>query len=181
MSDDVRARSFGAGAAAYETGRPEYPAEAVTWMLESVLDGERPLVADVGAGTGKLTRAVLATGAGAVAVDPDPKMLATLKQTVPGVPTREGTAEDLPLDDASVDAVVLGQAWHWVDPVRGSREIGRVLRPGGVLGLVSNFRDPEDELVQRLFDVLPMSPAEELVTGPGPQVAEPFGALDQRD
>ena len=111
-------------------------------MLHPVASHERRLrVADVGAGTGKLTRAVAATGAEVVAIDPDPAMLATLRDAVPGVPTFLGTAEALPLPDAGLDAIVLGQAWHWVEPVAGSREVGRALRSGGVLGLIWNVRD----------------------------------------
>ena len=86
-------RSFGAAADAYETGRPGYPAEAVAWMLQPVVrPGARPRVADVGAGTGKLTRVLLEIGAETVAVEPDVAMLERLRETVPGVPTFVGTA-----------------------------------------------------------------------------------------
>lgn len=178
---DERATSFGAEAHNYELGRPEYPFEAVAWMLEQLPDGARR-IADVGAGTGKLTR-VLATAPDAevVAIDPDSVMLATLRERSPGVPTFAGTAEQLPLPDASVDAVVLGQAWHWVDPIAASAEIGRVVRPGGVLGLIWNIRDEREEWVRRLTAIMHSSPAENMVNGPtGPQVAEPFGALEER-
>ncbi|WP_102192373.1 class I SAM-dependent methyltransferase [Microbacterium aurantiacum] len=176
-----RATSFGAEAYNYEAGRPEYPFEAVSWMLERLPDGARR-IADVGAGTGKLTRVLAqAPGAEVVAIDPDPAMLATLRERVPGVPTFAGTAERLPLPDASVDAVVLGQAWHWVDPVVASLEIGRVVRPGGVLGLVWNIRDEREEWVRRLTEIMHSSPAENMVNGPtGPQVAEPFGETQER-
>ncbi|MFY9714420.1 MAG: class I SAM-dependent methyltransferase [Microbacterium sp.] len=176
-----RATSFGAEAHNYEAGRPEYPFEAVAWMLERLPDGARR-IADVGAGTGKLTRVLAqAPDAEVVAVDPDPVMLATLRERAPGVPTFAGTAEHLPLPDASVDAVVLGQAWHWVDPVAASLEIGRVVRPGGVLGLVWNIRDGREEWVRRLTDIMHSSPAENMVNGPtGPQVADPFGAIEER-
>ena len=111
MSAD-RATSFGAEAANYEAGRPEYPFDAVAWMLERMPADSRRIV-DVGAGTGKLTRVLShAPGAEVVAVDPDPAMLAALRQSVPGVPTFQGTAEQMPLPDASIDAAVLGQAWH---------------------------------------------------------------------
>lgn len=181
MTQDEQARSFGAGAAVYEVGRPEYQAEAVAWLLEPVLGGDRPLVADIGAGTGKLTRAVLAAGAEAVAVDPDPRMLAALREAVPGVETLDGTAERLPLPDASMDAAVAGQAWHWVEPAAASREVGRVVRPGGVLGLIWNSRDSDAPLVRRLMTVLPPSPAEEYVTGQGPDVRAPFASPEGRE
>ena len=141
-SNEEMSMSFGSEAQTYESGRPDYPIQAVDWMLQPVAGGERSIrVADVGAGTGKLTRAVRELGAEVVAVDPDPQMLATLREHVHGVPTFVGSAERLPLPDASVDAVLLGQAWHWVEPAAGSAEVGRVLRSGGVLGLVWNIRD----------------------------------------
>jgi len=177
---DERATSFGSHASAYEAGRPEYPAEAVGWMLEGLpRDGRR--VADVGAGTGKLTRAVLAAGpAEVVAVDPDARMLAALAEATPGVPTFAGTAEALPLPDASVDAVVMGQAWHWVNPVAASAETGRVVRPGGTLGLIWNVRDGRVDWVRRLTAIMHASVAEELIAADGLVVDEPFGALEER-
>ncbi|MBO0979272.1 class I SAM-dependent methyltransferase [Microbacterium sp. SD291] len=176
---DERATSFGAEAGSYEAGRPEYPFEAVAWMLETMPEGVRR-IADVGAGTGKLTRALAnAPDAEVVAIDPDPTMLAALRDRVPGIPTFAGTAEHLPLPDASVDAVVLGQAWHWVDPVAASAEIGRAVRPGGVLGLIWNIRDERADWVRRLTEIMHSSPAENMVNGPhGPQVSEPFGELE---
>lgn len=178
MSDE-QATSFGGQAGSYEVGRPEYPFEAVAWMLDRAPAGARR-IADVGAGTGKLTRALVAgEGAEVVAVDPDPAMLAALRDAVPGVPTFVGTAERLPLPDASVDAVVLGQAWHWVDPVVASAEIGRVVRPGGVLGLVWNLRDERVDWVRRLTDIMHGSNAEIMLAAGDPVVAAPFGGLEQ--
>lgn len=175
---DARATSFGAEADTYEAARPEYPFEAVAWMLENLAPGARR-VADVGAGTGKLTRVLVkAPDAEVVAIDPDPAMLAKLRATVPGVPTFVGTAEHLPLPDASVDALVLGQAWHWVDAVAGSAEVGRVIRPGGTLGLIWNSRDNRVDWVRRLTEIMHASAAEELLDGEGPTVAVPFGALE---
>jgi len=171
---DSRATSFGAQADNYEAARPDYPFEAVAWMLERLPEGARRLV-DVGAGTGKLTRVVAeARDAEVVAVDPDAIMLATLRDHVPGVPTFVGTAEALPLPDASVDAVVLGQAWHWVDPVAASAEIGRVMRPGGTLGLIWNVRDNRVDWVRRLTEIMNASAAEEMLDAGGPTVAAPF-------
>ena len=131
-------------------------------MLQPVVGGERSIrVADVGAGTGKLTRAAVELGAEVVAVDPDPKMLAVLRENVHGVPTFVGSAESLPLPDASVDAVLLGQAWHWVEPRAGSAEVGRVLRSGGVLGLVWNIRDESVPWVARMTRIMHGSYAED--------------------
>ncbi|MEV4774183.1 SAM-dependent methyltransferase [Microbacterium sp. LWH12-1.2] len=118
-----QATSFGAEALKYEVGRPDYPFEAVAWMLEPMPDGSRR-IADVGAGTGKLTR-VLAK------------------------------ASDV--------------------------EIGRVVRSGGVLGLIWNIRDEREEWVRRLTEIMHSSPAENMVNGPdGPRVAEPFGEVESR-
>jgi SAM-dependent methyltransferase len=174
--------SFGAAAGSYESGRPEYPVEAVEWMLHPVASHERRLrVADVGAGTGKLTRAVAATGAEVVAIDPDPAMLAALRDAVPGVPTFLGTAEALPLPDAGLDAILLGQAWHWVEPIAGSREVGRALRSGGVLGLIWNVRDEAEPWVRRLTAIMHGSHAEEMLAAGDPPIGAPLEMLEGRE
>lgn len=172
--------SFGAQAGAYESGRPDYPPAAVAWLLEPVSGNGPPKVVDVGAGTGKLARVAVALGADVTAVDPDETMLETLRSAVPGVPTHVGTAENLPLDDASQDAVILGQAWHWVDPIAGSRGVARVLRPGGVLGLIWNIRDERTPWVRRLTEIMRASRAEQVLADGGPAVVEPFGPLEQQ-
>lgn len=165
-----RARNFGSIAELYERVRPGYPAEAVAWML-----GDAHTVADVGTGTGKLTDALLAAGRDVTAVDPDPGMLEVLAAKHPGVPTRTGTAEQLPFDDAAFDAVTFGQSWHWVDPPRGSAEVARILKPGGRLGLFWNIRDAREPWVAELADVLDHRSADELLLeSGGPIVAEPL-------
>lgn len=182
MTDREKSTSFGQAASAYESGRPEYPSDAVAWMLEPAREPGRALrVADVGAGTGKLTRTILEHGADVVAVDPDADMLTTLRHNVGGVPTFAGTAEALPLPDGALDAVVMGQAWHWVDPEEASREIGRVLRRGGVLGLVWNIRDESVDWVRRLTSAMGGSNAEVLLATTGPRVAAPFGELEHHE
>jgi len=174
-SNEEMSTSFGSVAETYETGRPDYPIQAVDWMLQPVVGGERSIrVADVGAGTGKLTRAVVELGAEVVAIDPDAKMLAVLRERVHGVPTFVGSAESLPLPAASVDAVLLGQAWHWVNPQAGSTEVGRVLRSGGVLGLVWNIRDESVEWVRRLTSIMHGSHAEEMLAAGEPPLGPPF-------
>lgn len=130
------ARSFGAAASVYGAARPGYPVEAVAWLV-----GDARRVLDLGAGTGKLTEALVALDLDVIAVDPVEEMLEELEVQVPGVPRILGTAEDIPIEDASVDAVVAGQAWHWFIPERAVPEIARVLRPGGTLGIVWNSRD----------------------------------------
>ena len=132
-----QATSFGAAAAAYERGRPPYPAEAIDWLLPP----GAARVLDVGAGTGKLTRQLAQRGLDVLAVEPLAGMRDQLARAVPGVPVYPGTAEDIPLPDGSVDAVLAAQAWHWVDPVRAVPEVARVLVPGGQLGLAWNVRD----------------------------------------
>ena len=173
------ATSFGAAAGAYESGRPGYPAEAVAWLLEhggvDVVD-----VVDVGAGTGKLTRALLGEGRRVTAIDPDPEMLAVLATALPEVTTGLGTAESLPLADGSADLVTLGQAWHWVDPVAASAEIGRVLRPAGALALLWNIRDESVPWVAAMSEIMHHSAAEQMIRTDRVQVAAPFGPLEER-
>lgn len=140
MSDlDLRrARVFGAYAEDYERWRPCYPDAAVDWLVASAARR----VADVGAGTGKLTRALLARGLQVAAVEPDPDMLAVLTRLHPGAEPHLGAAHALPLPDASVDAVLVADAWHWFPHDQAVAEVRRVLRPGGWLGLVFNGPDP---------------------------------------
>ncbi|MGZ4508065.1 MAG: class I SAM-dependent methyltransferase [Blastococcus sp.] len=133
-----RARSFGAVAEAYEQWRPGYPDDAVAWLLPP---GARD-VADVGAGTGKLTGSLLARGLRVTAVEPDPAMLGVLSRVHPAADARAAGADALPLADGSVDAVVVGQAWHWFPHERAAAEVRRVLRPGGWLGLIWNQSAP---------------------------------------
>ncbi|MDR6691380.1 SAM-dependent methyltransferase [Microbacterium sp. 1154] len=181
MTDREKSTSFGQAASAYESGRPMYPSEAVSWLLEPVREPGRALrVADVGAGTGKLTRAVVELDADVVAVDPDADMLATLRQNARGVPTFVGTAENLPLPDSGLDAVVMGQAWHWVDVEPASLETARVLRSGGVLGLIWNIRDERVDWVRQLTAAMGGSNAEVLLSTTGPRVTAPYTELEHR-
>ncbi|WP_300011994.1 class I SAM-dependent methyltransferase [Pseudonocardia sp.] len=158
--DDERSRrslSFGSVAAAYAAHRPGYPLAAVAWALEPLTGRAAPQLLDLAAGTGKLTAALLTRRGGSVtAVDPDRAMLAELRARHPTVRAVEGRAEAIPLPDASVDAVLVGQAWHWFDTGRAEAEIVRVLRPGGVLAVVRNDEDPDARLMNEFldFDVL---------------------------
>jgi SAM-dependent methyltransferase len=133
-----RATSFGSVAEDYARARPGYPREAVRWALEHAPGAE---VLDLAAGTGKLTAAILDAGAGVVAVEPLDGMRAQLQLAFPDVRVLAGSAENIPLADDSVDAVMVGQAFHWFDAAAALDEIARVLRPGGVLAPMWNVRD----------------------------------------
>jgi SAM-dependent methyltransferase len=145
-----RSLSFGSAAAAYERGRPSYPPEAIDWLLPR---GARQVL-DLGAGTGKLTTRLVERGLDVVAVDPIPDMLELLSASLPETRALLGTAEEIPLEDNSVDAVLVAQAWHWVDPERAIPEVARVLRPGGRLGLVWNTRDERLGWVRELGRII---------------------------
>jgi len=130
--------SFGAAATAYAAHRPDYAQDAVRWALEPA-PGSRVL--DLGAGTGKLTATLAAAGADVTAVEPDPAMLTELRRALPDVRALPGSAEAIPLPDASVDAVLAGNAMHWFDMAVAGPEIARVLAPGGVLAGLWNVMD----------------------------------------
>jgi SAM-dependent methyltransferase len=142
----ARANSFGAAASIYERARPSYPDAAVDWLLPA----GRPQVVDLGAGTGKLTRLIADRGVDVTAVEPSDGMREQLHSALPDVTALAGSAEEMPLADHSVDAVLVAQAWHWVDLARASAEVARVLRPGGRLGLLWNHRDERVDWVNEL-------------------------------
>jgi SAM-dependent methyltransferase len=148
-----RASSVCGQAAAYAAERPGYPDAAIRWALEPVAARTPLRVLDLAAGTGKLTQGLLRTGAQVVAVEPDRAMLAELHRLLPDVRALAGTAERIPLDDGSVDAVVVGQAIHWFDPERAFPEIARVLAPGGVLAGLWNHEDDRVPWVRGLQEV----------------------------
>lgn len=143
MTDPRRERSlsFGSQAAAYERGRPSYPPEAVDWLLAPTDIWVARDVLDLGAGTGKLTTRLVERGLTVIAVDPIAEMLEMLRTALPDTPALLGSAEQIPLPDNAVDAVLVAQAWHWFDSERAVAEIARVLRPGGRLGVLWNTRD----------------------------------------
>ena len=106
--------------------------------VRSVLPAGARHVLDLGAGTGKLTSVLLDLGLDVIAVEPDDAMRALVDPRATGL---AGTAERVPLADASIDGVLVGQAWHWFDPASAVAEVRRVLRPGGTLGLLWNLLD----------------------------------------
>jgi MOSC domain-containing protein YiiM len=148
------AKGFAAGAAAYERGRPEYSPEAIQKLIHELGVGRGSRVLDLAAGTGKLTRQLVDTGAELVAVEPIAEMRAKLEAALPQVETMDGTAERIPLPNHSVDAVVVGQAFHWFDSVRAVSEIRRVLRPGGGVGLIWQSRDTSRPWTRRLDEII---------------------------
>ncbi|HEY7380795.1 MAG TPA: methyltransferase domain-containing protein [Gaiella sp.] len=145
-----RATSFALVADAYERARPGYPDEAVRWLA-----GPTPCdVVDLGAGTGKLTRSLVALEHRVTAVEPLQEMLDRLRRTVPDAVALAGGAEAIPLGDASADVVVCAQAFHWFDHAVALPEIARVLRPGGRLALVWNTRDDREPWVATLSEAV---------------------------
>lgn len=150
MSLHHAAQAYTGAADTYVKGRPDYPPEVAAWLRDDVGLGPDGTVVDLGAGTGKFTPRLVATGARVIAVEPVAAMLAKLSSALPGVTALEGTATAIPLADASVDAVVCAQAFHWFATQDALREIHRVLKPGGRLGLVWNMRDARVPWVARL-------------------------------
>jgi SAM-dependent methyltransferase len=146
----ARSRSFETVAGEYERHRPEYPEEALRWAAGRLGLEPGARVLDVGAGTGKLTRGLVALGFEAVAVEPGAPMLAQLREAVPEAEAHEGPAESIPLRDGSVDAGFAGQAFHWFDRERAVPELHRVTRPGGGLALLWNWWDERDPLQAEL-------------------------------
>ena len=171
-----QAGSFGVAAGIYEQARPGYPDAAVDWLLPP---GARRVL-DVGAGTGKLTRALAARGLAVTAVEPSDGMRAELARVLPGATVLAGSAEAIPAGAGAADAVLLAQAWHWVDPARAVPEVARVLAPGGRLGLVWNMRDERVDWVAELTRIIHT----ETYTDNGseaPVVGPPFGPVERLD
>jgi len=148
-------QSFQDGGEHYDRVRPGYPADSADWLVRSVgrIAGATD-AADIGAGTGKFTALLVERGLAVSAVDPSSDMLAQLRRTLPDVFALEGTAEATGLADAAFDVVSVAQAWHWCDPRLASTELARILRPGGVLGLIWNQLDTSVPWVHRLSRIM---------------------------
>lgn len=148
------AAGFDTSAGAYERARPSYPPDAVADLVAELGIGPGRTVVDLGAGTGKLTRLLVPTGARVVAVEPSRGMRAELQGAVPAAEVLDGTAESIPLEDGTAAAAVAAQAFHWFDGDRALAEIARVLEPGGALALIWNVRERSVDWVRRLADVI---------------------------
>ena len=152
--DDVAARGFSAGAAAYESARPGYPDPAIAVLATEVGIGAGTEVCDLAAGTGKLTRRLLELGARVTAVEPVDAMRAQAEAAVPDATYIDGTAETIPLEDGSVDVVTVAQAFHWFDAPAALTEIARVLRPDGRLAILWNERDENTAWVAEMSRII---------------------------
>lgn len=148
------ALGFQRAADAYEKGRPEYPAEAVQCLIRELHLNASSTVIDLGAGTGKLTRQLLPSGATIIAVEPVEAMRQTFVALLPEVELVAGTAEAIPLPDGQADAVMAGQAFHWFATGAALREIHRVLKPVGRLALIWNLRDESVDWVAKLTGLI---------------------------
>jgi SAM-dependent methyltransferase len=147
--------AFGRTAREYELGRPEWPEELLGRVIADLGLGPAAAVLDLGAGTGKLTRALVPRFARVIAVEPDDAMRVVLEEVVPGAESRAGSAQAIPLDDDEVDAAFSGEAFHWFASPETIDELARVLRPGGGLAIFWNiFLDGEPPLPDEAEAVL---------------------------
>jgi SAM-dependent methyltransferase len=173
-----RALSFGPAAERYDQLRPGYPEAALRWAV-----GDRPgRVVDLGAGTGILTRALVALGHQVIPVEPDPAMRDRLVAGSPELTPLAGFAERIPLPDASVDAVIAGQAYHWFDRAATHPEIARVLHPGGRFAATWNQRDESVAWLAELSTVTDDDTAGRGIREPAPAVDDfgpGFSAVEQ--
>lgn len=169
---------------AYARGRPDYPPEISAWLAGVLGLGDSKTVIDLGAGTGKFTRELIATGATVIAVEPVEQMLEMLHAELPSVQALEGSATCIPVPDSSADAVVCAQSFHWFATTQALDEIHRVLKPGGQLGLVWNLRDDREAWVQQLNAIVDQveGKAPRYATGAWRRVfpAKGFGPLQEQ-
>jgi SAM-dependent methyltransferase len=151
---DVAQRGFDSGAGAYDRARPSYPPDAIDWLASNLRIQPGARICDLAAGTGKLTRLLAPFGADLFAVEPVEGMYRVLGESLPELPIVAGAAEALPLQDASIDAVTVAQAFHWFDADRAFGELARVLRPGGRAGLIWNARDRTVDWVDKVWGIM---------------------------
>jgi SAM-dependent methyltransferase len=150
---ETASKAWGESAELYERARPGYPPEAIDFLHELGL-GPDSDVLDLAAGTGKLTRALIAAGARVTAVEPLFAMRQMLQQRLPEATVMEGTAERIPVQDETIDLVTVAQAFHWFDADAAMKEVARVLRPGGGLAAIWNVRDESVEWMAMISELL---------------------------
>jgi SAM-dependent methyltransferase len=170
----TQATSFGVAAEAYERGRPPYPSAAIDWLVPA----HATRVLDLGAGTGKLTRQLRERGLDVIAVEPSAGMRDQLRRAVPGVQVLGGKGEQLPLAAGSVDAILVAQAWHWVEPSLAIPEAARVLAPGGRLGLLWNRRIEAVDWVGELSSIMGSNRSPD-AGRQRPEIGPPFGPAER--
>jgi SAM-dependent methyltransferase len=175
-----RADSFGEQAEAYAEHRPDYPVAAIRWALEPLGAENRADVLDLAAGTGKLTAVLAGEGHRVTAVEPNEQMLSELVRRVHDVRALPGHAEHIPVPDQTMDAVLVGTAFHWFDQAKALPEIARVLRPGGVVAAMWNEHDPDAEWLTE-FDRLSATSVESQWQDPtGVLTHSAFGPVERR-
>jgi len=153
MTIPPQARAFEDVAANYERGRPGYPVELSEWMSARGLLGLGRVAIDLGAGTGKLTRLLVDTGARVIAVEPIATMRAELERILPETESLKGTGEHIPTDDGIADVVSAAMAFHWFANDAALAEIARVLRPNGEFVVVTSDYERSTPLQQRIVDM----------------------------
>lgn len=180
---DQRRQSFGAQADAYTKYRPGYPPEVFDYLLSLVQPADRPVdVVDIGAGTGQLTVGFLDRECRVTAVEPDARMREVLAARTGLTAVLEGSAESIPLPDASADLLTGAQMWHWVDPARALPEIARVLRPGGGLAIVWSLRDDSADWVKDMENYVDLPDSYKWFRkNDVPTLADPFGTMELRE
>jgi SAM-dependent methyltransferase len=152
--DPLAVAGFSAGSAAYAAGRPDYPPGVIDWLREDLGIGPGKSAIDLGAGTGKFLAALRRAGASVQAVEPVASMRERLVAANPDVTALDGGAEHIPLPDASLDAIVCAQSFHWFATGAALAEMRRVLKVGGALGLVWNVRDESVAWVAALTAIM---------------------------
>lgn len=179
MVHEVARLGFGKEAGTYERSRPTYPPEVVSWLAEHLRLMTGTVVADLAAGTGKLTRLLVPTGADVVAVEPVDGMRQVFRRMLPGVAVVAGTAEAMPFRRSAFDAVTVAQAFHWFNAEAAFRELARVVRPGGRVAMVWNARDRSIEWVDSAWEIIDrvekVAPWRDHDSGTDPALADPPG------
>ncbi len=148
------AKGFQIAGDAYERGRPEYPVEALSYLIESLNITEDSLLVDIGAGTGKFTKLLRNSNAKIIAVEPVDGMRKKFKELLPSLEIVSGTAESMPFENFSVDCAIAAQAFHWFDSQKALVEINRILKSRGRLGLIWNARDESIDWVSKLTSII---------------------------